>query len=133
MGYHQKIQTWLSEEVADLTPGKGRRLFHCELDLGPGHTEETLFTVGPDADGEVLALWRESTWGAECAEAVAWAAKEAFPEPEVWARLLEAYLRALKKDEHYEGHEFTSLKTSARGPLPKARIREIFAQVWPKV
>ncbi len=130
MGYHQPIQTWLGDEGAELSRGQCRKLFSCELDLGPVHTEETLFTVGPDETGEMMVLWRETEWSDEACAAVAGAARTAFPEPEIWSRLLEAYLRALKKAESYEGHEFTAIGAPSRGPLPKAEILKIVAKVF---
>jgi len=130
MGYHQPIETWLGDEGADLSRGQCRKLFSCELDLGPGHTEETLFTVGPDDTGEMMVLWRETEWSNEGCVAVAGALRTAFPEPEIWSRLLEAYLRALKKAESYEGHEFTSISAPPRGPLPKKEIRAVMAKVF---
>jgi hypothetical protein len=132
MGFHEKhrVATWLGEAGSDFSRGKCRLLFKCELDLGPGHTEETLFTVGPDDSGEWMLLCRETEWSDEGYAAVAGVPMGAFPEPEVWGRLLEAYLRALKKSEGYEGHEFTSVKTAPRGPLPKAEIRAILDKVF---
>ncbi len=130
MGYHQPIQTLLGDEGAELSRGQCRKLFSCELDLGPGHTEETLFTVGPDETAEMMVLWRETEWSDEGCAAVAGAARTAFPEPEIWSRLLEAYLRALKKAESYEGHEFTAISAPSRGPLPKAEILKIVAKVF---
>jgi hypothetical protein len=132
MGFHEKhrVATWLGELGSDFSRGKSRLLFKCELDLGPGHTEETLFTVGPDDSGEWMLLCRETEWSNDAYEAVAGVPVGTFPEPEVWGRLLEAYLRALKKSEGYEGHEFTSVKTAPRGPLPKAEIRAILDRVF---
>jgi len=132
MGFQEKhrVATWLGEGGLDFTRGKCRLLFKCELDLGPGHTEETLFTVGPDETGEWVLLCRETEWSDEGYSVVAGVPAGAFPEPEVWGRLLEAYLRALKKSEGYEGHEFTSVKTAPRGPLPKAEIRAILDKVF---
>ena len=132
MGFHEKhrVATWLGEAGSDFSRGKWRLLFKCELDLGPGHAEETLFTVGPDDSGEWMLLCRETEWSDEGYAAVAGVPMGAFPEPEVWGRLLEAYLRALKKSEGYEGHEFTSVKTAPRGPLPKAEIRAILDKVF---
>ena len=132
MGFQEKhrVATWLGEGGLDFSRGKYRLLFKCELDLGPGHTEETLFTVGPDETGEWLLLCRETEWSNDGYSVVAGVPMGAFPEPEVWGRLLEAYLRALKKSEGYEGHEFTSVKTAPRGPLPKAEIRAILDKVF---
>jgi hypothetical protein len=132
MGFQEKhrVATWLGEGGLDFSRGKYRLLFKCELDLGPGHTEETLFTVGPDETGEWLLLCRETEWSNEGYSVVAGVPAGTFPEPEAWGRLLEAYLRALKKSEGYEGHEFTSVKTAPRGPLPKAEIRAILDKVF---
>ena len=67
MGFHEKhrVATWLGEGGLDFSRGKYRLLFKCELDLGPGHTEETLFTVGPDETGEWVLLCRETEWSNE--------------------------------------------------------------------
>ena len=79
---------------------------------------------------EWMLLCRETEWSNEGYSVVAGVPTGTFPEPEVWARLLEAYLRALKKAENYEGHEFTSVKTAPRGPLPKAEIRAVLEKVF---
>ena len=65
------MATWLGELGSDFSRGKSRLLFRCELDLGPGHTEETLFTVGPDDSGEWMLLCRETEWSNDAYEAVA--------------------------------------------------------------
>ena len=49
---------------------------------------------------------------------------------EVWRRLLEAYLRAAKAEEGFDGSEFTSIVTSPRGPLPKSEIRALIDKVF---
>jgi hypothetical protein len=46
MKQFRPIETYVTGEGAGLTPGKVRRLFSCELQLGPGHAEETNFMVG---------------------------------------------------------------------------------------
>ena len=132
MGFHEKhqVSTWLGEGGLDFSRAKCRLLFKCELDLGPGQAEEILFTVGPDESGEWMLLCRETEWSNEGYSVVAGVPTGTFPEPEIWARLLEAYLRALKKAEGYEGHEFTSVKTAPRGPLPKAEIRAVLEKVF---
>jgi hypothetical protein len=38
---------------------------------------------------------------------VAWTPRGNFAEPDVWRHLLEAYLRAAKKEEGFDGSEFT--------------------------
>jgi len=124
------IETYDEGDSAEYSPGKVRKLFSCQLDLGPGHTEETLFMVGPDSEGQVMVLWRETEWDDEGASAVAWTAKGFYEEPEVWRRLLEAYFRAVKKEEGFDGSEFTSIVTSPRGPLPKAEIRALLEKVF---
>jgi hypothetical protein len=130
MGYFKPIETYVTGAAEDLTPGKVRRLFSCELHLGPGHTEETHFMAGLDSEGAHFAIWKETEWDMEAGGAVAWTAKAAFAEPEVWRRLLDAYLRAAKEEEGFDGSEFTSLVTSPRGPLPKSEIRAIIAKVF---
>jgi hypothetical protein len=132
MGFHEKhrVATWLGEAGSDLARGKYRLLFRCELTSAPGKKTEVLFTVGPDDTGEWVLLCRETEWSDEGYVAVAGLPTGTYPEPEVWGRLLEAYLRALKKSEDYESHEFTSVKTAPCGPLPKAEIQAIFDKVF---
>ncbi|MBM3826804.1 MAG: hypothetical protein FJ410_08830 [Verrucomicrobia bacterium] len=124
------IETYDEGDSAEYSPGKVRKLFSCQLDLGPGHTEETLFMVGPDSEGQVMALWRETAWDDEGASAVAWTAKGFYEEPEVWRRLLEAYLRVLREQESFEGHEFNDISSPSKGPLSMAEIKAAFGKVW---
>ena len=120
----------MTGEGEGLTPGKVRRLFSCELHLGPGHTEETHFMVGLESEEEYYVIWKETEWAMEAGGAVAWTPRGNFTEPEVWRRLLEAYFRVIKQEESFDGSEFTSIVTSPRGPLPKAEIRALLDKVF---
>lgn len=126
----QPIKTYVTGGGEGLTPGKVRRLFSCELHLGPGHTEETHFMVGLESEEEYFAIWKETEWAMEACGAVAWTPRGNFTEPEVWRRLLEAYFRAIKQEESFDGSEFTSIVTSPRGPLTKAEIRALLDKVF---
>lgn len=126
----QPIETYVTGEGEGLTPGKVRRLFSCELHLGPGHTEETHFMVGLESEEEYYVIWKETEWAMEAGGAVAWTPRGNFTEPEVWRRLLEAYFRVIKQEESFDGSEFTSIVTSPRGPLPKAEIRALLDKVF---
>jgi hypothetical protein len=131
MGFHEKhsVATWLGEAGSDLTRGKYRLLFRCELTSAPGKKTEVLFTVGPDESGEWVLLCRETEWSDEGYVAVAGLPTGTYPEPEVWGRLLEAYLRALSKSADHAGQVISAVKTPPRGPLPKAEIRAILDRV----
>ena len=130
MKQFQPIETYVTGEGEGLTPGKVRRLFSCELQLGPGHTEETNFMVGLESEEEYFVIWKETGGDMEAAGAVAWTPRGNFTEPEVWRRLLEAYFRAIKSAESFDGSEFTSIVTSPRGPLPKSEIRALIDKVF---
>lgn len=130
MGKFKPIETYVTGEGDGLAPGKVRRLFSCELQLGPGHVEETNFMVGLELEEEYFVIWKETEWDMEAAGAVAWTPRGNFTEPEVWRRLLEAYLRAAKDEEGFDGSEFTSIVTSPRGPLPKPEIRALIDKVF---
>lgn len=131
MGSKRHIETYASGEAEGLMRGKVRRLFSCELDLGPGHTEETHFMVGMESEEEYYVLWKETEWSEEAGDAVAWTPRGNFAEPDVWRHLLEAYLRTAKKEEGFDGSEITSVVTSPRGPLPKSEIRAVLDKVFP--
>jgi hypothetical protein len=130
MKQFRPIETYVTGEGDGLTPGKVRRLFSCELQLGPGHAEETNFMVGLELEEEYFVIWKETEWDMEAAGAVAWTPRGNFTEPEVWRRLLEAYFRAVKKEESFDGSEFTSIVTSPRGPLPQSEIRALIDKVF---
>lgn len=130
MGKFKPIETYVTGEGDGLAPGKVRRLFSCELQLGPGHVEETNFMAGLELEEEYFVIWKETEWDMEAAGAVAWTPRGNFTEPEVWRRLLEAYLRAAKDEEGFDGSEFTSIVTSPRGPLPKPEIRALIDKVF---
>jgi hypothetical protein len=129
----RRIETYATGEGEGFMRGKVRRLFSCELHLGPGHTEETHFMVGMEFDEEYYVLWKDTEWSEEAGDAVAWTPRGNFAEPDVWRRLLDAYLRAAKEAEGFDGSEFTSVVTSPRGPLPKSEIRAALAQVFGRV
>ena len=86
--------------------------------------------VGIEVDEEDYVLWKDTEWSEEAGDAGAWTPRGNFAEPDVWRRLLDAYLRAAKEAEGFDGSEFTSVVTSPRGPLPKAEIRASLAKVF---
>ena len=126
----KRIETYLTGEPADIGGGQARLLLRCEVRLGPGHSEEWLITAGPDDSGERMALWQQTEWSSEGPDAVAWTDRCRYPEPEVWTRLLEAYLRARQQSERFDGSEFTNLRAPARGMITLTQVRAVFGKVF---
>jgi hypothetical protein len=62
-----------------------------------GGNEETLFLVGPDSRNQVMVLWREANFGALGAEPLAWIELEHAREPDVYSRVLESFLLAVRQ------------------------------------
>jgi hypothetical protein len=129
MGYYQ-IETKETQEPGDWSPGKTRLLFRCQIRLHSGEDEETLFLVGPDSRNQVMGLWKEANFGIIGAEPLAWIELEHAQEPDVYRRLLESFLKAVRQADTAKFQDFTAIEVPEKGLLPEAVIREVFAKAF---
>jgi hypothetical protein len=127
MGYYQ-IETKETQEPGDWSPGKTRLLFRCHILLHSGEDEETLFLVGPDSSNQVMVLWKEANFGVLGAEPLAWIELEHAQEPDVYRRLLESFLQAVRQAATATLQDFTAIQVPEKGLLPEADICEVFAK-----
>lgn len=105
-------------------------LFRCHVRLHSGEDEETLFMVGPDAGHQVMVLWKEANFGVLGAEPLAWIELEHAQEPDVYRRLLESFLVAVRQADTAKLQDFTAIEAPAQGLLSDAVIREVFAKAF---
>jgi hypothetical protein len=129
MGYYP-IETREQDEPGDWQPGKTRLLFRCQVHLQSGEDEETLFLVGPDSGNAVMVLWKEANYGVVGAEPLSWIKLTAAQEPQVYARLLEAFLSAVHAAGTATAADFTSIEVPSAGLLPESEVRAIFAKAF---
>ncbi len=129
MGYYQ-IETKGAQEPGDWSAGKTRLLFRCQIRLHSGEDEETLFLVGPDSGNQVMVLWREANYCILGAEPMAWIGLEHVQEPDVYRRLLESFLQAVRQADTATLRDFTAIQVPEKGLLPEAVIREAFAKAF---
>ena len=105
-------------------------LFRCHVRLHSGEDEEALFMVGPDAGNQVMVLWKEANFSVLGAEPLAWIELEHAQEPDVYRRLLESFLLAVRQADTAKLTDFTVIKAPKQGLLPEAEIREVFARAF---
>ena len=129
MGYY-RIETKETQEPGDWQRGKTTLLFRCHVRLHFGEDEEALFLVGPDAGNQVMVLWKEANFSVLGAEPLAWVELEHAQEPEVYARLLEEFLSAVRQADTARLEDFTAIEAPAQGLLPESEIREVFAKAF---
>ena len=129
MGYYQ-IETKETQEPGDWQRGKTTLLFRCHVRLHSGEDEETLFLVGPDAGNQVMVLWKEANFSVLGAEPLAWIELEHAQEPDVYRRLLESFLVAVRQADTTKLEDFTAIEAPKQGLLPESEIREVFARVF---
>ena len=129
MGYY-RIETKETQEPGDWQRGKTTLLFRCHVRLHSGEAEETLFMVGPDAGNQVMVLWKEANFSVLGAEPLAWIELGHAQEPEVYRRLLESFLVAVRQADTAKLEDFTAIEAPKQGLLPESEIREVFARVF---
>ena len=105
-------------------------LFRCHVRLHSGEAEETLFMVGPDAGNQVMVLWKEANFSVLGAEPLAWVELEHAQEPDVYRRLLESFLLAVRQADTARLEDFTAIEAPEKGLLSEAAIREVFAKAF---
>ncbi len=109
MGYYQ-IETKETLAPGDWSPGNTRLLFRCQIRLHSGEDEETLFLVGPDSGNQLMVLWKEANFGVLGAEPLAWIELEHAQEPDVYRRLLESFLQAVRQAATATLRDFTAIE-----------------------
>jgi len=129
MGYYQ-METKETQAPGDWQRGKSKLLFRCHVRLHSGEDEETLFLVGPDAGNQVMALWKEANYDVHGAEPLAWIELAHARESDVYRRLLESFLLAVRQAETARLEDFVGITAPKQGLLPEAEIQEIFTRVF---
>ena len=92
--------------------------------------EETLFLIGFDGGNQVMVLWKEANYGPVGAEPLAWIPLARAAEPEVFGRLLESFLLAIRQVDTAKASDFTAIEVPKLGLLPEADIHAIFAKAF---
>jgi hypothetical protein len=73
-------------------------------------------------------LWQEANFGVLGAEPLAWIELEHAQEPDVYRRLLESFLQAVRQADTATLQDFTAIQVPEEGLLSEADIREVFAK-----
>jgi hypothetical protein len=77
-----------------------------------------------------MVLWKEASFGVLGAEPLAWIELEPAQEPDVYRRLLESFLKAVRQAATATLRDFTAIEVPEKGLLPEAVIREVFAKAF---
>jgi hypothetical protein len=75
-----------------------------------------------------MVLWQEASFGVLGAEPLAWIELEHAQGPDVYRRLLESFLQAVRQAATATLQDFTAIQVPEKGLLPEAVIREVFAK-----